>query len=168
VTDLWFEQVLDTPQRYGETLFAPRHGAVWAVMRSSESASSSLEERGHHVLAGYAGLAAGIGSILHVADIPLSPSLEQWANHTGAGAELGGWEPTLISIEGVAQLAMSRQFDDLRVFATTVSMHDRVVDGFPSEIREDLTILTPASETVGRLVHRDDIPARNFDQPAAS
>jgi hypothetical protein len=61
-------------------------------------------------------------------------------------AQLGSWIPCLVAIDGVAQLAVSRDFDGVRAFATTLA-------------GEHLTIVAPSSESMVTLVHRSDLDA---------
>jgi hypothetical protein len=61
-------------------------------------------------------------------------------------AELGSWMPGLISIDGYAQLALTRDFADARIFATTWN-------------DEHIVALAPYTERTAALQHSDSLNA---------
>lgn len=135
-------------------LYAARSGAAWAVLLMELVYPDDLEQESDQLLGHYGASAHGVGHLLLGVDVQLSPSLEQWASaqHVPA-AQLGSWVPCLVSIDGAAQLALARDFDDLRVFATTWA-------------GQHVTILTPSTEDIVTLVRRDDLnaPPPGWDQ----
>ena len=132
-------------------------GELWAVHRQGlaiPGVPEDLAQQARELLGDYGSLAGGTGHLLLGDGVALPPSLEKWASaRDRPAAELGGWEPTLVTIDDGAHLALRRDFDDLRAFATTFG-------------DEHLIVLTPVSEEVVRLVHRDDLdaPPPGWDQ----
>jgi hypothetical protein len=79
-----------------------------------------LAEEASELLADYGALAHGLGYMLVVDGVTLPSAYHHWATVPDIpAAELGGWEMTLIAIDGAAHLAMGRHFDDHRFYATT-------------------------------------------------
>jgi hypothetical protein len=157
VAALWFDRNFGRLTRRGGLLYAALPGELWAVHRQelyTEGVPEDLAQQGRETLGHYGALASGTAHLLIGDEITLPPSLHEWGFAPDRpAAELGGWEPTLITIDGGAHLALRRDLDELRVFATTFGA-------------EHLLALTPASEEVVRLVFRDDLdaPAPGWDQ----
>lgn len=131
-------------------LYATRPGELWAVHRQGlaiPGVPEDLARQAGELLGDYGSQAGGTGHLLLGDGVALPPSLEKWASaRDRPAAELGGWEPTLVEIDAGVHLALRRDLDDLRVFATTFG-------------GEHLIVLTPAREEVVRLAHRDDLDA---------
>lgn len=154
VTDLWFDRDLDDISRRGGMLYASYPGAVWAVLLSELVYPDDVEQESDQILGHFGAFAHGVGHLLLGDGVQLSASLEQWATVPNVPmAQLGSWVPCLVSIDGSAQLALHRDFDGLRVFASTWSARH-------------LTIVTPSREVTATLVHRDDlaVPPPGHDQ----
>lgn len=157
MTDLWFDRNLGRLARRGGMLYVSRHAELWAVHRQGlafPGVPDDSAQQARELLGDYGGLAGCTGHLLLGAGVALPPSLEQWGGAPDRpAAELGGWEPTLLTIDNMAYLALRRNFDDVRALATTFG-------------GEHLSVLTPAAEDVVRLVHRDhlDAPPLGSDQ----
>jgi hypothetical protein len=138
-------------------LYVALPGELWAVHRVElyvEGVPEDLAQQGREALGHYGALAGGTAHLLIRDGIALPSSLHDWGSaQDRPAAELGGWEPTLITIDGAAHLALRRDFDDVRAFATTF-------------VAEHLLVLAPASEEVIRLVFRNDLdaPPQGWDQ----
>ena len=153
VTDLWFDRDLGRLGRRGGMLYVSRPGELWALHRrilAIPGVPDDLAQQARELLGDYGAFVGGAGFLLLFDDVTLPPELEKWSSHRDRpAAELGGWEPTLITIDDREVLALRRDFDEVRAFATTFG-------------GEHLSVLAPASEGVVRLVHRDDLDAPPF------
>lgn len=138
-------------------VYASRAGQLWAVHRLDlyvEGVPENLAQQGREALGQYGASAGDAAYVLIRDNVVLPPSLQEWGfARDRPAADLGGWEPTLITIDGDAHLALRRDFDEVRAFATTF-------------VDEHLLVLAPASEEVVRLVSRDDLdaPTPGWDQ----
>jgi hypothetical protein len=146
MTGLWFDRELGRLSRRGGMVHAAHHGTVWAVLVTDLVHPGDLAQESRELL-GYLGAAAhGIGHLLLGDGVHLSAELADWGTAPDIPlAELGRWVPALISIDGSAQLALTRDFHGLRVFASIWSA-------------QYLTLVTPSAEATATLVHRDDVP----------
>jgi hypothetical protein len=86
--------------------------------------------------------------------VRLPSSLEQWSTAPGLPmAQLGSWVPRLISIDEHSHLALTRDFDGLRIFATTWT-------------DQHLTVVVPSTESTAILRQQGnlDAPPPGWDQ----
>ena len=151
---LWFDRNLGDVFRRGTTLYASPPGAVWAVMLTELVFPGDLEQESKQLLGLYGASAGGAGHLLLGDGVQLPPTLERWATVPDVpAAQLGSWVACLVSIDGAEQLALSRDFQGSRVFATTWS-------------GRHLTVLVPSAETTVALRHRSDVdaPPLGWDQ----
>jgi hypothetical protein len=157
VTDLWFDRDLGRLDRRGGMLYAARPGELWAVYREELAVPGVPQDpaqQARELLGEYGSMLHGAGHLLVGDGVALPPSLEAWAiAQDRPAAELGGWEPSLVTVDGEAHLALRRDFGDLRFFATTFG-------------GGHLIALTPGSQAVASLLRRDDLdaPAPGWDQ----
>jgi hypothetical protein len=152
--NLWFDRDLGDVSSWGGVIYASHPDGVWAVHLTELVYPNNLELESDQILAHLGSAVGGIGYLLLQRDVGLSASLEHWSTAQGRpAAELGGLVPALISIDGSAQLALRRDFDGLRIFATTWS-------------GRHLTVITPTAGLTAALVHRDDLdlPPPGHDQ----
>ncbi len=155
MTDLWFDRELGDVSRRGTMLFASSPGEVWAVLIQDLVFADDVGQESDQLLGHYGADVHGMGHLLRGDGVPLPPSLEKWATVPDVPmAQLGGWVPGLITIGGAAQLALTRNFDEVRVHATTWA-------------GQHLMVLCPAELPIAAaLVHRSDLnaPPPGWDQ----
>jgi hypothetical protein len=153
MTDLWFDRELSDISRGGGVLYASRPGQLWAI-HLTQLVHSDTQQESTELLGLYGSAAEGIGYSLLKHGQSLPPSLEEWATARSVpAADLGGWQPTLVTIDGQAHLALTRTFETVNVFATTWN-------------DQHVTALTPATETVAHLIHTDlpDVQPPDWEQ----
>lgn len=142
ITELWFARDVGDVHRWGTMLYASAPGEVWAIARD-EPVYVDLAQESDQLRAHYGAFVEGIGYGLFQENVPLPPRFEKWAAERDVpAARIGPWIPRLISIDGAGHLALSRDYEHLRVFATT-------------SVGQHLTILAPAAEPTVTLVHRE-------------
>lgn len=135
-------------------LFASPPGEVWAVLTQDLAFGDDVGQESHELLGLYGAAVHGAGHVLLGERVLLPPGLERWATVPDVPmAQLGGWAAGLVTIGGAAQLALSRDFDQVRVHATTWG-------------GQHLTVLCPSYVVEAALVHRGDLnaPPPGWDQ----
>ncbi|HEY0487689.1 MAG TPA: hypothetical protein VGD72_15690 [Mycobacteriales bacterium] len=154
MAELWFDRELGPLSRRGSMLYTSRPDGIWAVLRAERTHPADLDQESGELLGLYGASAHGVGHLLLGDAVRLPPSLEQWSTApTVPMAQLGSWVPRLLSIDGASQLALTRDFDGLRVFATTWS-------------DQHLTVVAPSTESTAVLRQHDelDAPPPGWDQ----
>lgn len=153
MSDLWFTRELSDISRRGTMLFASCPGEVWAVLTEDLVYADDHALESDQLLGSYGALASGVGHLLLGAGVQLPSELKQWATaRDRPAADLGGWAPGLVLVDALPRLALSRDFDGLRVFATTLS-------------GQHLGVVVPPAETIPALVMREvDAPVPGWDQ----
>lgn len=155
MSDLWFDQDLGDVSRRGTMLYVSRPGEVWAVLTQDLVFPDDVGQESEQLLGHYGAAVHGIGQALLGEGCLLPPDLKRWATAADVpAAHLGGWAPGLITIGGVAQLAMRRDFNDVQVHATTWA-------------GQHLTVLCPSAlPAAAALVQRSDltVPPFGWDQ----
>lgn len=152
--DLWFARDLGVRlSRRGAMLFTSSPGEVWATMGQDVIYGDDPALESDQLLAHYGALVHGIGHLLLGADVQLPPELQEWAFAPDRpAAELGGWEPQLLLVDGTTRLSLRREFGGLRAFASTSS-------------GRHLLVLAPSSVAVPELVTGPvDAPPSGHDQ----
>jgi hypothetical protein len=151
MSELWFEHQPEDLSRRGENLlFAVRPGEVLAVLTEEPLYPNDLALENRELLGAFGAAVHGIGHLLIGAGVPLPPNLTHWSTVPDVPmADLGGWTPTLISIDDKIQLALNRDFDPLQAVATTW-------------LGRHVVCIAPSSEKPVRLV-RGDFDARDVD-----
>lgn len=152
MSDLWFDDDQDRISRRGGMLYVSRPDGVWAVLATDRTFPDDLAQESAELLGLYGAAVHGIGHLLLGDEICLPRDLEQWAMTPNLPmAQLGGWNPVLISVDGDACLALARDFGSHRVYTTTLG-------------DSHLTVLAPADSTV--ILHSSDsltAPPRGWD-----
>lgn len=135
-------------------IYASGLDGVWAVAVTERTFRDDLVEESRELMGLYGALVHGIGHLLLSDGVSLPPKLAEWSTAPSVPlAQLGLWEPSLVSIDGASQLALTRDFDNARVFMTT-------------HVDQHVIALSPSSELTAVLSHRDDLhaPAAGWDQ----
>ena len=148
MVDLWFDGDHGPLFRRGESLYARRPDEPRGVLRQEVSTAGvpdDLVEQGEELLGRYGVLVGGAADQLDSAGVSLPAELQRWGTaQDRPAAELGGWEPTLIAVDGVAHLALRRPFDEVCAYAITFR-HEHII------------VIAPTAEDAIRLVHRTDL-----------
>lgn len=140
MTDIWFDRDLGRISRRGALLYVARPEGIWAALTTGRTFEGDLAQESAELLGLYGAAVHGIGHLLLSDDVRLPPDLEQWAIAPRIPmAELGGWVPALLSLDGQAYLSLARGFGDHRAYAATLA------DGH-------LAVVAPAAETPLMLV----------------
>ncbi|MCB2413157.1 hypothetical protein LGT39_09915 [Demequina sp. TTPB684] len=144
MVDLWFAGVVGAePSRTGTALYTQSPDGLFAVLVRGPSSPDSREESSQ-LLSHYGANVEGLGYLLSLVPVPLSPALERWSTARDVpAADIGGGEPVLISIDGAAQLALSWRFDFLRAYATTYR-GDQIAFIAPAQFERIELTQTPA------------------------
>jgi hypothetical protein len=154
MTELWFDREFGPLSRRGAMLYASRPDGIWAVLRTERTHPADLDQESDELLGLYGASVHGVGHLLRGDDVRLPSNLEQWSTAPSVPmAQLGSWAPCLISIDEYSHLALTRDFDGLRVFATTWT-------------DQHLTIVVPSTESTAVLLHHQhlDAPPPGWDQ----
>jgi hypothetical protein len=154
MTELWFDREFGRLSRRGAMLYASGPDGIWAVLRADRTYPADLDQESAELLGLYGASVHGIGHLLLGDDVRLPSSLEQWSTAPGLPmAQLGSWVPRLISIDEHSHLALTRDFDGLRIFATTWT-------------DQHLTVVVPSTESTAILRQQGnlDAPPPGWDQ----
>jgi hypothetical protein len=154
MTDLWFDREFGRLSRRGTMLYTTRPDGIWAVLRAERTHPDDLGQESEELLGLYGASVHGVGHLLLGDDVRLPPSLERWSTAPNVPmAQLGPWVPRLISIDEFSHLALTRDFDGLRIFATTWT-------------DQHLTIVVPSTEPTAVLLRQEDLdaPPPGWDQ----
>lgn len=153
MTDLWFDDDQGRISRRGGMLYVARPDGVMAVLVTDRTFASDLAQESAELLGLYGAAAHGIGHLLLGDEIRLPRDLEQWATTPNVpAAQLGGWYPVLISIDGKACLALARSFESHCVYATTLG-------------DSHLTVLAPTDcPVILRASYSLNAPPREWDR----
>ena len=152
-TTLWFKNCDDEqPARFGRMLYVANPAGVRAVLQMERTFPGDLHQEAAEMLGFFGGNVSGLGNLLAGEGVQLPPALHRWATAPDVpSAELGGWRPTLLSVDGLAVLALAREFGSgpgCTAYATVAN------DDY-------LTVLTPASDAPVELVRRSDLDGRS-------
>ncbi|MCW2568156.1 MAG: hypothetical protein JWN54_2253 [Mycobacterium sp.] len=154
MTELWFDREFGRLSRRGAMLYASGPDGIWAVLRADRTYPADLDQESAELLGLYGASVHGVGHLLLGDDVRLPSSLEQWSTAPGLPmAQLGSWVPRLISIDEHSHLALTRDFDGLRIFATTWT-------------DQHLTVVVPSTESTAVLRQQGnlDAPPPGWDQ----
>lgn len=154
MSDPWFARDFAVRiSRRGTMLFTSSPGEVWATIWQDLTYPDDIPLESDQLLGHYGALVHGAGHLLLGDGVQLPPELHEWAFAPDRpAAELGGWEPQLLLVDGATQLALTREFGGLRAFASTSS-------------GRHLLVLAPSSVAVPELVHGPvDAPPFGHDQ----
>jgi hypothetical protein len=154
MTDLWFARDFGARISRRETmLFTSSPGEVWAAIWQDLTFPDDLALESDQLLGHYGALVHGAGHALLVDGVQLPPELHEWAFAPDRpAAELGGWEPQLLLVDGATRLSLRREFGGVRAFASTLPGRNVVV-------------FAPSSVAVPKLVTGPvDAPPFGHDQ----
>lgn len=157
MSDTWFARDFGTSvARWGTMLFTASPSEVWATIWQDLTYPDDLALESDQLLGHYGALVGGTGHQLLNEGVHLPRELEQWATaRDRPAAELGGWEPGLMLLDGATRLSLGRRFGGVRAFATTLP--DR-----------NLIVFAPSSVAVPELVTGPvDAPPFGYDQSGA-
>jgi len=122
MSELWFDRDTGVHRQRGALRYAVRADGVWAVRTGQFIYPADSAEESAQLLSIYGGAAHGLAHQLLQAGVGLPAELERWATVPDRpAAALGGWEPTLITIDDQASLGLTREFGGEYVFASTLA-----------------------------------------------
>lgn len=154
MSDLWFARDFGVRiSRRGTMLFTSSPGEVWATIGEDLTFPDDPALESDQLLGHYGAFVGGAGYQLLGDGVQLPRELEQWSTERDRpAAELGGWQPGLMLIDGSTRLSLTREFGSLRAFASTFS-------------GRHLLVLAPSSVAVPELVTGPvDAPPFGYDQ----
>lgn len=149
MTNLWFESSRDEqPARVGAVLYDAHSAGVRAVLQMERTFPGDSRQEAAEMVGFFGAHVSGLGNLLVGEGVRLPTALHQWATAPDVPmAQLGGWRPTLLSIDGRALLALARDFGS----GQGCTAYATVVDD------EYLTVLAPASDAPVELASRSDL-----------
>lgn len=121
MTELWFDPDAGATRQRGALRYAIRADGVWALRTDPLTHPADVAEESAELLGLYGAAAHGIGHLLLGDGVGLPAELQRWASAPDRpAAELGGWQPALITVDERASLALTREFGDQRLFVSTL------------------------------------------------